>query len=172
MAGKQKVLVSFQFTMRHIKIITPSSIVRYTHTSCNITRKLYLIREDLGAVKADTAHNGEHSLNEADVEHGLGKLKVSKVAWTLRHPCHACLTLDFPVNSPQSRVTEPTRLRLPPLHGLCVFYLNHRHLSLQRQKAINSNHFLSPEIHSSSTAYEQDELFNELLLLSPIKIYI
>lgn len=145
-------------------------IVRYTHTSCNITGKLYLIREDLGAVKADAAHNGEHSLNEADVEHGLGKLKVSKVAWTLRHPCHACVALDFPVNSPQSRVTEPVRLWLAPLHGLCVFYLNHRHLSLQRRKVIINNQLLSPEICSSRTAYEP-QLFNEALLLSPIKKY-
>jgi hypothetical protein len=49
-----------------------------------------------------------------------------------------------------------------------VFYLNHRHLSLQRRKVIINNQLLSPEICSSRTAYEP-QLFNEALLLSPIK---
>jgi hypothetical protein len=51
-----------------------------------------------------------------------------------------------------------------------VFYLNHRHLSLQRRKVIINNQLLSPEICSSRTAYEP-QLFNEALLLSPIKKY-
>ena len=124
----------FQFTMPQFKMTSPSSIARCTHISSNNEPKGYLISEDLGAVKADAAHDREHSLNESNVEHRLGKLKVSKVAWALCHPCHACLALNFPVNSPQSRVTKPTRLRFSPLHGLCVFYLNHRHLSLHKSR--------------------------------------
>ena len=135
-------------------LLSVYSVEKKTH----ILRKTkgYLISEDLGAVEADTAHDGKYSLDKANVEHRLGEFKVTKVAWALCHPSHACLALDFPVNSPQSKVTEPTGLRLPPLHCLCMFYLNHRHLSLQRQKAIDSNHFLFPEISSSHATYEPD----------------
>jgi hypothetical protein len=91
----------------------------------------YLICKDFRAVEADTAHNGEYSLDEADVEHGFGQLKVAKVAWAFCHPGHASLALDFPVDSPKPWVTKPCRFRLPPLHSLCMLYLNDRHLSLQ-----------------------------------------
>ena len=46
----------------------------------------YLIHEDLGAIEADAAHNGQYSLHKPNVEHGLGELKVTKVAWALCHP--------------------------------------------------------------------------------------
>ena len=86
---------------------------------------MYLIRKDLGTIEADATHYGEYSLDEADMEHWLSKLKVAKVAWALRHPSHACLTFDLLVNSPQPRVTQATRLGLPPFHGFCMLYLHH-----------------------------------------------
>ena len=75
----------------------------------------YLIHEDLGAIEADAAHNGQYSLHKPNVEHGLGELKVTKVAWALCHPRHACLALDFVVDSPHSRASKPTSLWLPLL---------------------------------------------------------
>lgn len=86
---------------------------------------IILIGEDLGAVEADTAHDGEHGLDEADVEHGLCELEVAKVAWALGHPSHTCLALGPPVNGAQTRVAQTTRLGLPLLHGLWMLY--HRH---------------------------------------------
>ena len=87
--------------------------------------RINFISKDLGAVEADAAHDGEHGLDEADVEHGLCELEVAEVARALGHPGHACLALGPPVNGAQARVAQATRLGLPLLHGLCMLY--HRH---------------------------------------------
>jgi hypothetical protein len=86
---------------------------------------MYLRHEDLGTVEAHTAHYGEHSLDESNVEHWLCELKVTKMSWTFGHPSHTCITLDLAVNRTQTRVTQTPRFGLPSLHSLRMFYHHH-----------------------------------------------
>ena len=126
----QKALMSSVCFKLKSGLLSVYSIKKKTYILCKT--KGYLINEDLGAVEADTAHDGKYSLDKANVEHRLGEFKVTKVAWALCHPSHACLALDFSVDSPHPRVTKPAGFQLPLLHNLCRFYLCHRHLPLQR----------------------------------------
>jgi hypothetical protein len=100
--------------------------------------KGYLISEDLGADEVDIAHDGKYSLDEPNVEHQPGEFKVTKVAWALCHPSHACLTLDFSVDSSHPRVTKPTGFQLPLLHSLHILFAPPTFASAKTHRDINS----------------------------------
>lgn len=84
-----------------------------------------LIRQNLGAIVANTPQDGQHSLQETDMKHGLGELQMTKMTRAFRHAAGACLTLCVPINCPQPRVAETPHLGLTPIISLAALYFTH-----------------------------------------------